>query len=338
MSKLQHDAELSKAIKTICTPGKGILAADESTGTIGKRFEAIKLENNETNRRKYRQLLFSVSEEAHKYIGGVILYDETVHQKDDHNVPFLKLMIDNGIVPGIKLDNGLVNLPGSNDQVAWGLDGLSKRVQTYFDLGFRFSKWRAAYSISSNGQPSDLCVELNASYLASYASICQHGGLVPIVEPEVLVTEGGHNLQKSYDVTQRVLHETFVHLWKHNVDLEKMILKPNMILSGEKSGEKVSHKDVATATVSVLKKTVPSAVPGVLFLSGGQTEEESAIHLDEMNKIGKLPWHLSFSYGRALQQSCIQKWNGEDKNIKDAQAVYLQKALNCSLASMGKLK
>lgn len=315
------------------------MAADESTSTIGKRFQAINLENNENHRRAYRQLLFEISPTANKYIGGVILYDETVHQKDDNNVAFVKTLTDNGIVPGIKLDQGLVNLPNCKvDQVTQGIDDLHKRVDSYFNLGCRFAKWRAAFAITENGHPSDLCIELNANLLARYAAICQFGGLVPIVEPEVLVTEGKHSFQKSLDVTTRVLHETFVHLWKNNVNLERMILKPNMILSGDKSGEKVSQKDVAVATVSVLKKTVPSTVPGILFLSGGQTEDESALHLNEMNKLGHLPWYLSYSYGRALQHSCIATWKGDSNNVKAAQQVYLNKALNCSLASQGKLE
>jgi len=315
------------------------LAADESTGTIGKRFQSIKLENTEEHRRAYRQLLFENSDFSNQYIGGVIMYDETVHQKDDKGTLFVKKLIDNGIVPGIKLDLGLVNIPGSQiDQVTQGIDDLHKRVDNYFNLGCRFAKWRAAYSITETN-PSCLCVELNSSLLARYASICQFGGLVPIVEPEVLVTEGSHSFQRSLDVTRKVLHETFIHLWKNNVNLERMILKPNMILSGDKfEGKKETHKEVAIATIDVLKKTVPSSVPGILFLSGGQSEDDSAIHLNEMNKIGNLPWYLSFSYGRALQHSCIQTWKGEEKNVKDVQKVYFNKALNCSLASKWKIE
>jgi len=335
----KYGSELDKAIKIICAPGKGILAADESTGTIGKRFEAIKLENTEEHRRAYRQLLFEISPQSNKYIGGVILYDETVHQKDSHGVPFLKTMIDNGIVPGIKLDTGLVNLPGhKTDQVAQGLDDLHKRVTKYFDLGCRFAKWRGAYSINSTCSPSDLCVELNAIGLARYAAICQFGGLVPIVEPEVLVTEGDHSIQRSLDVTHRVLHETFVQLFKNNVCLERMLLKPNMILPGDKNSQKASHKEVAQLTVNVLKQTTPSSVPGILFLSGGQSEDDSALHLNEMNKLGPHPWVLSFSYGRALQHSCIAAWKGDEKNVKHAQDVYMKKANNCSLAALGKLE
>lgn len=334
----KYASELDKAIKTICAPGKGILAADESTSTIGKRFEAIKLENTEEHRRAYRQLLFEISPESNKYIGGVILYDETTRQKDTKGVSFLKTMIDNGIVPGIKLDAGLINLPGhSVDQVAQGLDDLHKRVATYYDMGCRFAKWRAAFSINESGSPSDLAIELGASGLARYAAICQAGGLVPIVEPEVLVTEGNHSMQKSYDVTHRVLHETFVHLFKNGVNLSRILLKPNMILAGDKHSTRPSHKEVAEQTICVLKKTVAPAVPGILFLSGGQSEDESAYHLNEMNKIGHLPWTLSFSYGRALQHSCIKTWQGKPELVKDAQKVYMNKSLNCSLAALGKL-
>jgi len=334
----KYGGELDKAIKTICAPGKGILAADESTSTIGKRFEAIALENNEEHRRAYRQLLFEISATSNKYIGGVILYDETTHQKDTQGVSFLKTMIDNGIVPGIKLDAGLINLPGhSVDQVTQGLDDLGKRVAKYYDAGCRFAKWRAAYSINQQGSPSDLCIELGASGLARYAAICQAGGLVPIVEPEVLVTEGTHTIQQSLDVTHRVLHETFAHLFRNGVCLERILLKPNMILPGDKCVTTASHKEVAELTVSVLKKTVAPAVPGILFLSGGQSEDDSAYHLNEMVKIGHLPWVLSFSYGRALQHSCIKAWQGKQENVKAAQQVYMNKALNCSLAALGKL-
>jgi fructose-bisphosphate aldolase class I len=295
------------------------------------------LENTEEHRRAYRQLLFEISPKSNKYIGGVILYDETVHQKDSHGVSFIKTMQDNGIVPGIKLDIGLVGIPGSSvDQVTQGIDDLHKRVAKYFDLGCRFAKWRAAYGVTDRN-PSDQCIELNSSLLARYAAICQAGGLVPIVEPEVLVTEGSHSIQRSYDVTARVLHEQFVHLWKNNVDLSRMLLKPNMIIQGDQCSTKASPKEVAVHTVDILKKTTPSTVPGILFLSGGQSEDESAIHLNEMNKLGSLPWHLSFSYGRALQHSCIKTWNGESKNVEAAQQVFMNKASNCSLASLGKL-
>jgi len=337
-----YHVEMKANLKILTTPGKGLLAADESTSTIGKRFEKIHLENTEPHRRAYRQLLFETAKESHQYIGGVILYEETLYQKDDKNTPFVDILKSNGIVPGIKVDLGLTNLPGNfnSDQVTQGLDDLHKRVEKYHQAGARFAKWRAAYTVNEEThQPSDLCVEINSFELARYAAICQSCGLIPIVEPEVLVTEGHHKMQTSYDVTRKVLVSTFQQLYRHGVDLERTILKPNMILTGDKSGEKKSHVEVAEATVRVLRDTVPSSIPAIMFLSGGQTEDEAAKNLNEINKVSGTikPWYLTFSYGRALQDSCIKTWKGEEKNVVEAQKVFLEKAKNCYLAAQGKL-
>lgn len=287
-------------------------------------------------------MLFHTAKESHQYIGGVILYEETLFQKDDKGTPFVDILKSNGVVPGIKVDLGLTSLPGNfnSDQVTQGLDDLHKRVEKYYEAGARFAKWRAAYTVNEETQqPSDLCVEINSFELARYAAICQSCGLIPIVEPEVLVTEGKHKMQTSYDVTRKVLISTFQQLYRHGVDLERTILKPNMILTGDKSGEKKNHVEVAEATVRVLKDTVPSSIPAVMFLSGGQTEDEAAKNLNEINKISGTikPWYLTFSYGRALQDSCIKTWKGEEKNVVEAQKVFLEKAKNCYLAAQGKL-
>jgi fructose-bisphosphate aldolase, class I len=336
----KYGKEMDATIKTICTPGKGILAADESTGTIGKRFDQIKLENTETNRQAYRQLLFDVSSEANKYIGGVILYEETLYQKTLDGVLFSKVLTDNGIVPGIKVDLGLVLIPGNKngEEVAQGLDNLSKRCAEYYRAGARFAKWRGAYRINDT-LPSQECIVGNAINLARYAAICQINGLVPIVEPEVLVTEEDQTIERSYEVTEAVLAETFYQLQKHNVNLERIFLKPNMVLPGTKCKKQNTSVEIAEATVKVLRATVPPAVPGIVFLSGGQSEDEAAINLNEINKVkGEKPWYLTYSYGRALQHSAIVAWGGKKENVKAGQDAYLAKSINCSLASQGKLE
>jgi len=305
---------------------------------LEKRFEKINLENTENNRRNYRELLFHTSLESSKYIGGVILYEETLFQKDNSGKLFSEILKENGIVIGIKVDQGLFDTP--TGQITQGLDDLNKRVERYYKAGARFAKWRAAYSIKLNEeeqQPNDLIIELNSSNLAKYASICQLGGLIPIIEPEVLVTETKNlSFKKSYEITKKVLQITFKHLFLHNIDLKRIILKPNMILS---TLENLSHKEIAEATIFCLKETVPSIVPTIMFLSGGQTEEEAVKNLNEINKVNQLkPWYLSFSYGRALQDSCIKTWKGDQNNVKNAQLVYLEKAKKCYLAAQGKLE
>eukprot|EP01080_Neovahlkampfia_damariscottae_P009256 gene9256-1343_t len=335
----KYGKEMDQTISVMCAVGKGLLAADESTGTIGKRFDMIKLENTVENRQAYRQLLFDVSPEAKQYIGGVILYEETLYQKTSDGVPFVKVLQDNGIVPGIKVDLGLIDIPGNTEgeQVAQGLDGLSKRMAQYYKDGARFAKWRGAYKVTQTS-PSNQCVQDNAVMLAKYAAICQINGIVPIVEPEVLVTEGDNTIERSYEVTETVLAETFYQLQKHNVNLARIVLKPNMVLAGKKCPKQNTAQEIAEATVKCLAATVPPAVPGILFLSGGQTEDESAINLNEINKVkAAKPWYLGYSYGRALQHSAIMAWQGKKENVKAAQQAYLNKSINCSLASQGKL-
>jgi len=335
----KYGKELDETIAIISSPGKGLLAADESTGTIGDRFKSINVENVEKNRQQYRQLLFGVAKESSKYIGGVILYEETLFQKDDNGVDFTKILRDAGIVPGIKVDLGQKVIPGTKNELrTQGLTDLDKRIAKYYKQGARFAKWRASYDVTKD-LPSDLAIEEQSIQLARYAAICQVNGLVPIVEPEVLVVEGDHDAKRSYEVTHKVLAATFYYLHKHNVNLSRIILKPNMILAGKKNKDKSSTQKVAEDTLKVLRDTVPTSVPAILFLSGGQTEDESAENLNAMNASStKKPWYLSFSYGRALQESCLKTWLGKSENVKKAQEVYLQKAKNCYLAALGKLK
>jgi fructose-bisphosphate aldolase class I len=320
--------------------GKGLLAADESTSTIGNRFKSINVENVEENRRAYRDLLFSVSKEASQYISGVILYEETLYQKDSNGVDFVKVLQDHGIVPGIKVDQGLAFIPGGNgEQYTEGLTGLAKRCQKYFAQGARFAKWRAVFNVDvAKNQPSEHAVRLNSDLLARYAAICQENGLVPIVEPEILVLEGSHNIEVSYEVTKRVLAAVYKALHDNHVVLERTILKPNMVLAGSKSTDKATPQQIAELTVRALRNTVPPAVPGIMFLSGGLSEEEAADYLNLINKVpGPSPWAISFSYGRALQHSALKAWKGSAENVKAGQEAYLQKANNCFLAAQGKL-
>lgn len=324
----------------MCAKGKGLLAADESTGTIQKRFDSINVENTEDNRRAYRELLFRVAKESSEYISGVILYEETLFQKAKDGTDFVKLLNDAGIVPGIKVDAGLANLPGGNgEQYTEGMDGLGKRCQKYFKQGARFAKWRAVILIDqSKGFPTTHAINVNADLLARYAAVCQENGLVPIVEPEIMVMEGTHNIQVSYQVTRQVLAAVFQALANYNVVLERIILKPNMVLAADKSAEKATSQQIAELTAKVLRNTVPPAVPGIMFLSGGQNEEESAQNLNNINKVpGQSPWAVSFSYGRALQHSALKAWSGKDENVKAGQDQYLAKAKACFLAAQGKL-
>jgi fructose-bisphosphate aldolase class I len=331
--------ELVATANAIARRGHGILAADESTGTIGKRFEKIKLENNETNRRDYRELLFT-AENWSQYCSGVILYEETLYQKAADGTPFVDILKKHGVIPGIKVDKGLVVISGTDGETATiGLDGLGARCAEYYKAGARFAKWRAALKISpKTGCPSELAIAENAHGLARYASICQENGLVPIVEPEVLM-DGDHSLADCVAATERVLSVVVKHLHDHKVFLEGILLKPNMVTPGHESAEyKTTPPEVvAKATVTVLQRHLPPAVPGVMFLSGGQSEEEASRNLNAMNQLDtKIPWSLSFSYGRALQATAISTWAGKKENVKAAQDAFVQRAKANSEAQWGK--
>ncbi|XP_050723261.1 fructose-bisphosphate aldolase-like [Eriocheir sinensis] len=327
--------ELRTIANAIVKPGKGILAADESTGTMGKRLTAINLENTEENRRKYRQLLFTTDKEIGNYISGVILFHETLYQKADDGRPFVELIKQLGIIPGIKVDQGVVPLMGSEgESTTQGLDDLSQRCAQYKKDGCDFAKWRCVLKIGKN-TPSYQGMLENANVLARYASICQMNGLVPIVEPEVLM-DGSHDLLRAQKVTETVLAFTYKALNDHHVFLEGTLLKPNMVLAGQECSVKYTPLQAAEATVLALSRTVPAAVPGICFLSGGQSEEEATVHLDAINKstVAQKPWALSFSYGRALQASAIKAWKGTD--VKAGQAELLKRARANSLAAQGK--
>jgi fructose-bisphosphate aldolase class I len=322
--------------QAMVAPGKGILAADESTGTIAKRLDSINVESTEANRQAYRQLLFTAKEAA-PYIGGVILYDETLRQSADDGTPFPKLLTDQGILPGIKVDGGAKDLAGApGEKITEGLDGLRERLAEYADLGARFTKWRAVIDIQP-GIPSRYCIEANAHALGRYAALSQEAGLVPIVEPEVLM-DGAHDIARCEEVTLEVLQVVFNELATQRVKLEGMVLKPNMVIAGKKCPQQASVEQVAEATVRVLRQRVPSAVPGIAFLSGGQSEEEATAHLNAMNAMGGLPWQLTFSYGRALQASALKTWGGKPENIAAAQQAYAHRARMNGMARSGEYK
>jgi fructose-bisphosphate aldolase class I len=326
-------AELNKVAEAMVAPGKGILAADESTGTIKKRFDAIATENTEDNRRDYRELMFR-STEGMKSISGVILYDETIWQKAKDGTPLVDVIKKAGALPGIKVDEGtkpLPNCPG--ELITIGLDKLADRLPKYYEQGARFAKWRAVIDIAP-GIPSHTAIMTNAHALARYAALCQAAQIVPIVEPEVLM-DGDHDIDRCYEVTEWVLKETFQQLYFQRVPLEGIVLKPNMAISGKKAGKRASVQEVAEKTVKMLKACVPGAVPGIAFLSGGQSDEEATAHLDAMNKIGNLPWKLTFSYGRALQAAPQKAWSGKAANVTAAQAAFAHRAKMNGLASLG---
>ena len=313
-------------------PGRGILAADESSGTIKKRFDAIATPSTEENRRDYREMLFRA--EGMKSISGVILYDETIWQDAADGTPLVKLIEDAGSIPGIKVDEGTKELPGfPGETITYGLDGLPERLPKYRAKGARFAKWRAVIDIAA-GVPTDGAIRQNAQALARYAALCQANDIVPIVEPEVLM-DGDHDQARCEGVTRLVLKETFDALWDARVALEGMILKPNMIVSGKKSATQASVEDVATHTISVLKATVPSAVPGIAYLSGGQSDEEATAHLDAMNRIGGFPWKMTFSYGRALQAAPQKAWGGKPENVAAGAKAFTHRAEMNGLASKG---
>jgi len=327
--------ELNKIAIKMVAPGKGILAADESTGTIQKRFDKIGVTNTEDNRRDYRELLFRTEKTMREHISGVILYDETLRQKAKDGTPLVKLIEAAGSVPGIKVDAGAKPLAGfPGETITEGLDGLRERFVEYHKLGARFAKWRAVIDIAS-GIPTHNCINANAQALARYAALAQENGIVPIVEPEVLM-DGDHDIDRCEKVTDWVLQEVFSQLFLAGVQLEGMILKPNMIVPGKKSPKQNSVQEVAERTVKVLKQRVPAAVPGIAFLSGGQSDEEATAHLSAMNAIGKLPWGLTFSYGRALQAAPQKAWSGKAENVAAGQAAFAHRALMNSLAALGK--
>jgi fructose-bisphosphate aldolase, class I len=325
---------LQETARALVADGKGILAADESAPTIKKRFDSIKIESTEDNRRDYREMLFRTPD-AGKYISGVILFDETIRQKAADGAPLVKVIEQAGIIPGIKVDNGAKPLAGHPDEkVTEGLDGLRERLAEYAKLGARFAKWRAVYQITDT-LPSRACVAVNAHALARYAALCQEAGIVPIVEPEVLM-DGSHTIDRCDEVTEEVLNAVYDELALQGANLEGSLLKPNMVLSGKDCPEQAGIEEVARRTVRCLRRTVPPAVPGIVFLSGGQSDEVATRHLNAMNKLAeKGPWKLSFSYGRALQAAPLKAWSGKAGNIKAGQAAFFERAKANGLAAQG---
>jgi len=333
---MQSASTLDTTIQKLATPGKGILAADESGPTIGKRFAALKIDTTEAMRQTWRDLLVTTPQ-INEFIAGVILFDETLHQKTLDGTPFPKKLEQLGILPGIKVDQGLTLLPGTKDeQITQGLDKLGERLADYYAKGARFAKWRAVYNISEQ-TPSPLAIHANAEVLARYAGLCQANNIVPIVEPEVLL-DGTHTLERSAEVSEEVLHAVFNALHLHKVSLEHMVLKPSMVISGKSCPNRAPVEAVAIATLAVLKRTVPAAVPTINFLSGGQTPEEATAHLNAMHVLSKnnLPWNLSYSYARALQEYAMQTWGGHSNQIKAAQQIFCQRARLNSLAAEGR--
>ncbi len=330
-------AELNKVAEAMVKPGRGILAADESTGTIGKRFEAIGVPSTADTRRDYREMLFRTTEAMSKYISGVILYDETIRQNAKDGTPLVKLIERTGTMPGIKVDKGTKPLPNCPGEVITeGLDGLRERLVEYRGLGAKFAKWRAVIDIGS-AIPSYECISANAHALARYAALCQDEGIVPIVEPEVLM-DGDHDIDRCYKITEWTLKTVFEQLYYARVALEGMVLKPNMVIAGKKSPKQAGVEEVAEKTVRLLKSCVPAAVPGIAFLSGGQSDEDATAHLDAMNRLGPLPWPLSFSYGRALQHSPQTTWSGKPENVAAAQRAFNHRAMMNGLATLGQWK
>jgi fructose-bisphosphate aldolase class I len=326
---------LEQVAEAMVAPGKGILAADESSGTIKKRFDSIGVDSTEASRRDYREMLFRATDGMRSAISGVILYDETIRQKAKDGTPMTALIAATGSLPGIKVDNGAKPLPlCPGETVTEGLDGLAGRIKDYVALGAKFAKWRAVYDIGPK-MPSYAAINANAHALARYAALCVEGGLVPIVEPEVLM-DGAHDIETCEAVTEWVLKEVYQQLYYANVPLEKTILKPNMVISGMKCPKRASREEVAERTVKVLKRCVPPAVPGIAFLSGGQSDEDATAHLSLMNQLGPLPWKLSFSYGRALQAAALKAWAGKPENVAAGQRAFSHRAQMNGAASLGK--
>ncbi len=325
--------ELEAVARAMVARGKGILAADESGGTIKKRFDSIKLESTEEARRAYREMLFTAPNAA-DFVSGVILYDETIRQKTRDGVPFPAYLASQGMIPGIKVDGGAKPLAGfPNETITEGLDGLRERLAEYYRLGARFAKWRAVIDIGP-GYPTQFAIDANTQALARYAALCQEASIVPIVEPEVLM-DGGHSLERCEEVTDAALESLFAALYSHRVHLEGTILKPNMVISGKKAANRASPQAVAEATLRCLKRRVPTAIPGIAFLSGGQSSEDATEHLSLMNRLGPLPWALTFSYGRALQDASLKAWGGKPENFAAGQKAFLKRARLNGLAQAG---
>lgn len=325
--------ELESVAQAMVAKGKGILAADESMGTIKRRFDSIKIESNENNRRAYREMLFTTKglEEA---VSGVILFDETLRTAASDGTPFSQVLSKKGIMPGIKVDKGPVDIPGfAGETVTEGLDGLRARVKEYRELGAKFAKWRAVITIGA-GIPTYNCLQANAHALARYAALCQEGGIVPIVEPEVLL-DGNHTIERCEEVTEETLRITFSALMIQRIHLEGMILKPSMVVSGKDNARQAGVDEVAERTIRCLKRTVPGAVPGIAFLSGGQSAVSATEHLNKMNQMGPHPWQVSFSYARALQDPALKAWKGEPGNVAAAQKVFYHRAKMNSAARSG---
>lgn len=327
--------ELESTISKIAMKGKGILAADESTATITKRFQALGIESTEDTRREYREMLLTTPE-INQFVAGVILFEETLNQKTSQGIPFPEALTKMGILPGIKVDKGLTHLANAagEEEITQGLDGLRERLAEYKAKGATFAKWRAVYHVTDT-TPSMLAVKANAEVLARYAALCQEQGIVPIVEPEVLL-DGTHTIERCEEVSERVLNAVFKSLKLHKVKLEYIILKPSMVINGKNCPTKASVDAVAAATVRVLRRTVPAAVPTINFLSGGQSSEQATAHLNMMNKPGILPWNVSFSYARALQDYAMKAWAGKKQNIEAAQKAFFKRAKLNSLAATGK--
>lgn len=331
--------QLPEIAQAMVARGKGIIAIDESNATIKKRFDTVGVENTEENRRAYREMLLTTPGLG-EHISGAILYDETLRQKTKDGVPFTQVMMDNGILPGIKVDKGTTPLAGFPGEVVTdGLDGLRERLNEYAGLGAKFAKWRAVININiEDGMPSDTCIEANAHALARYAALCQEAGIVPMVEPEVIM-DGEHDIDDCFVVTEKVLRALFNALYQHNVMLEGTILKASMVIPGKDCPDQAPVEDVADYTVQCLKSAVPAALPGIVFLSGGQSDEDATAHLNEMNKVENLPWPLSFSYGRAMQSAALKIW-GQDivNNVGKAQETVYARARDNGLAAMGEWK
>ena len=329
--------QLAETAQAMVAPGKGIIAIDESNATIKKRFDGVGIECTEENRRAYRELLLSAPNLG-RHISGAILYDETIRQSTKGGVPFTRLMTENGIIPGIKVDKGTSALAGfPGELVTEGLDGLRARLEEYYKLGARFAKWRAVINIGDD-IPTGSCIEANCHALARYAALCQEQGLVPMVEPEVLM-DGSHDIDECAEVTDVTLRSLFGSLYEHNVMLEGTILKASMVLPGTTSGDKASVDEVAAATLHVLRSTVPATLAGIVFLSGGQSDEDATAHLNAMNQMGPQPWPLSFSYGRAMQSAALKLWSQDVvNNVAKAQETVFARARDNGLAALGQWK
>jgi fructose-bisphosphate aldolase class I len=326
--------QLAETAQAMVAPGKGIIAIDESSSTIAKRFAGVGIENTEENRRRYRELLLTTPKLS-EHVSGAILYDETIRQKTKDGVPFAQYMVSQGMIPGIKVDTGAHPLAGCpGELVTEGLDGLRDRLKEYYSLGARFAKWRAVINIGED-IPSGTCIEANAHALARYAALCQEQGIVPMVEPEVLM-DGDHDIQTCYEVTEATLRSLFGALYEQNVLLEGTILKASMVVPGKSCPDQVDVDEVAESTLMCLKSTVPAILPGIVFLSGGQSDRDSTAHLDAMNRLGNLPWPLSFSYGRAMQQAALAHWSKDlVGNFAKAQSIVFDRARENGLAALG---